>query len=71
MFSERTFWAVDDSHRRGRLVAFGRSPGPPVRHLIVVCDTPLADGSTYPISARPMSPRERRDYERRLDDEQG
>lgn len=68
VFSPATRWAPEDRHRRGRLVAFGATGVG--RLLVVVCDTPTVDGSSYPVTARPMDDRERRDFERGQDDAQ-
>lgn len=58
---DKTVFALDDTRRRGRLVAFGvTSSG---RHLVVVLDEPTTAGTAYVVTARPMTPRERCDYE--------
>jgi uncharacterized DUF497 family protein len=55
-------WRTDDSVRAGRLVALGPTEGG--RLLVVVLDRPSAGGLAYCVTARPMSARERNDYER-------
>jgi uncharacterized DUF497 family protein len=61
VFDNETILALDDTHRRGRLVAFGVTSGG--RQLVVVLDEPTTAGTAYVVTARPMTPRERRDYE--------
>jgi uncharacterized DUF497 family protein len=61
VFNAATRWAVDNRNRRGRLVARGTTAAG--RLLVVVCDSPTAGASSYPVTARPMSDRERRRFE--------
>ena len=61
VFGETAVFAVDDSHRVGRLVARGRTRAG--RHLLVVLDEPTAAGDAYVVTARPMTERERQEYD--------
>jgi uncharacterized DUF497 family protein len=61
VFGSKSVFALDDSHRRGRLVVFGVTNA--VRHLVVVLDEPTTTGTAYVVTARPMTTRERREYE--------
>lgn len=69
VFALGTRWIQDDIHRQGRLVALGQTEAG--RWLVVVCDRPVAGGLAYVVTARPMTARERRDYEGSADDQQG
>ena len=51
----------DDSHRAGRLIVLGRTGVG--RGLLIVLDTPTADGDAYVVTARPMTQREGQIYE--------
>jgi len=61
VFSTGAIFAVDDSHRRDRLLVFGASAAG--RHLVVVLDEPTTAGAAYVVTARPMTVKERREYE--------
>ncbi len=56
-----TLAQTDDSHRPGRLVIWGRTIAG--RHLVVILDPATPDGDAYVVTARPMTDRERRNYE--------
>ena len=58
---EGAVFAVDHSHRRGRLIVFGVTGEG--RYLFVALDEPTSAGDAYVLTARPMTDRERRDYE--------
>jgi len=61
VFAEATLFEEDDSHRRGRLNVWGvTATGRP---LVVYLDKPTATGAAYVVTARPMTDRERRNYE--------
>ena len=60
--SEKALRRVDGSVRAGRLVVLG--PTEAGRLLVVVLDRPTASGLAYCVTARPLSARERHDYER-------
>ena len=55
-------WFTDDTVRLGRLVVLGATTTG--RLLVIVLDRPAPSGVAYCVTARPMSPRERQDYER-------
>jgi uncharacterized DUF497 family protein len=61
VFGAGAVFAVDDSHRRGRLLVFGLTAAG--RALLVVLDEPTTTGTAYVVTARPMTTVERRDYE--------
>lgn len=61
VFGSKSIFALDDSRRRGRLVVFGVTNT--ARYLVVVLDEPTTTGTTYVVTARPMTTRERREYE--------
>ncbi len=61
VFGTDAIFAVEDTHRRGRVLVFGATRTG--RHLLVVLDEPTMTGSAYVVTARPMTPRERREYE--------
>jgi uncharacterized protein len=60
--TDKARWFTDDTVRLGRLVVLG--PTTTGRLLVVVLDRPAPSGVAYCVTARPMSPRERQDYER-------
>ena len=55
VFGQTAVFAVDDSHRVGRLVARGTTKVG--RHLLVVLDEPTGAGDSYVVTARPMTKR--------------
>ncbi len=61
VFGADAILAVEDTHRRGRVLVFGVTRAG--RHLLVVLDEPTITGSAYVVTARPMTIRERREYE--------
>lgn len=61
VFGSGAIFAVDDSHRRGRLLVFGVTTAG--RPLVVVLDEPTTVGTAYVVTARPMTSQERREYE--------
>lgn len=60
VWSDEAIFAVDDSHRRGRLHVYG--PTIAGRLLLVVLDEPTSAGDAYVVTARRLKPREQRDY---------
>ncbi len=60
VFGSGAVFAVEDDHRRGRLLAYGMTATN--RHLLVVLDEPTTSGMAYVVTARPMTTRERREY---------
>ncbi len=56
-----TLAQTDDRHRPGRLTVWGSTVGE--RHLLVILDPATPDGDAYVVTARPMTDRERRNYE--------
>jgi uncharacterized protein len=60
--TDKARWFTDDTVRLGRLVVLG--PTTTGRFLVIVLDRPTPSGVAYCVTARPMSPRERQDYER-------
>ena len=60
--TDKARWFTDDTVRLGRLVVLG--PTTTGRLLVIVLDRPTPSGVAYCVTARPMSPRERQDYER-------
>ena len=60
VFGAGTIFAVEDDHRRGRLLVFGVTATN--RHILVVLDEPTTSGTAYVVTARPMTARERREY---------
>lgn len=61
VFGAGAVFALDDSHRRGRLLVFGTTATG--RHLLVVLDEPTSSGTAYVVTARPMTTKERLEYE--------
>lgn len=61
VFGNGAIFAVDDSHRRGRLLVFGATAAG--RHLLVVLDEPTAAGAAYVVTARRMTAKESREYQ--------
>jgi uncharacterized DUF497 family protein len=69
VFSPATlFFDGGDADRPGRLVAFGATAA--ARLLAVYLDTP-AGGRSYPVTARPMTAKEKRSYRRAKEDDDG
>lgn len=56
-----TRWGRSDTHRPGRLIAFGRTAVG--RALLVVLDAPAPGGRAYVVTARSMTSGELRDFE--------
>jgi uncharacterized DUF497 family protein len=54
-------WVGDDTHRVGRLKAWGVTGSG--RHLIVVVDTPTPQNTAYVVTARPMTTREKASFQ--------
>jgi uncharacterized DUF497 family protein len=67
VFGAKTAFAVDDSHRRGRLVAYGATAAG--RYLVVVLDEPTTSGTAYVVTARPMTAKELREYQEAQNDQ--
>lgn len=67
VFDPATRWETDDTHRRGRLV--GRGMTTTGRGLVVILEPPSLTGSSYCVTARPMTNRERRAYEEESHDD--
>ena len=61
VFAEATVFAIDDSHRRGRLIAQGATSAG--RMILVVLEEPTSTGESYVVTARPMTDRERQAYQ--------
>lgn len=61
VFDAGAIFAVEDSHRRVRVVVFGVTETG--RHLLVVLDEPTTTGTAYVVTARSMTANERREYE--------
>jgi uncharacterized DUF497 family protein len=59
-----TVFQTSDTHRVGRIEAWGVVPGTRPRHLLVILDRPTTAGDAYVVTARPMTTKERRSYER-------
>ncbi len=56
LFTGAPLIRVDNTHRVGRLAVFGATANG--RHLAVYLDTPGRNGSSYVLTARPMTRRE-------------
>lgn len=54
----------DNRYRKGRLIVWGRTSAD--RYLLVAFDRPNSNGGAYVVTARPMTPKERRAYEEAL-----
>ena len=67
VFGAKTAFAVDDPHRRGRLVAYGATAAG--RYLVVVLDEPTTSGTPYVVTARPMTAKELREYQEAQNDQ--
>jgi len=57
----KAVFLTSDSHRPGRIEAWGRTTSG--RLLLVVLDAPTSNGHAYVVTARPMTVREKRDFE--------
>jgi uncharacterized DUF497 family protein len=61
------FFELDQPNRPGRLAAFGLTAAG--RGLAVYLDTPTAQGSSYVLTARPMTTKERQTYDQQKEAE--
>jgi uncharacterized DUF497 family protein len=59
-----TVFQTSDTHRAGRIEAWGVVLATKPRHLLVVLDQPTTAGDACVVTARPMTTAERRSYER-------
>ncbi len=55
---------ISNEHRLGRREFYGTTEAS--RYLVVVTDAPPSTGPAYVVTARPMSERERRAFEKRM-----